>query len=102
VVFDEVDAGIGGGAALAVAEQLQRLARSRQVFVVTHLAQIAARADHHFKVEKAVEEGRTVSRVRELSPGERLEEIARMLSGHASEAALGHAQELLTAAADAP
>ncbi|GGM02314.1 DNA repair protein RecN [Deinococcus aerophilus] len=102
VVFDEVDAGIGGGAALAVAEQLQRLARSRQVFVVTHLAQIAARADHHFKVEKAVEEGRTVSRVRELSPGERLEEIARMLSGHASEAALGHAQELLTAADDIP
>ncbi|CAM4389754.1 DNA repair protein RecN [Deinococcus marmoris] len=95
VVFDEVDAGIGGGAALAVAEQLHRLARSRQVMVVTHLAQIAARADHHFKVEKAVEEGRTVSRVRPLSPAERLEEIARMLGGNTSEAALGHARELM-------
>ncbi len=96
VVFDEVDAGIGGGAALAVAEQLYRLARSRQVMVVTHLAQIAARADHHFKVEKAVEAGRTVSRVRPLSPDERLEEIARMLGGNTSEAALGHARELMT------
>nr|WP_245593249.1 DNA repair protein RecN [Deinococcus frigens] len=95
VVFDEVDAGIGGSAALAVAEQLHRLARSRQVMVVTHLAQIAARADHHFKVEKAVEGGRTVSHVRPLSPDERLEEIARMLGGNTSEAALGHARELM-------
>lgn len=95
VVFDEVDAGIGGAAALAVAEQLGRLARERQVLVVTHLAQIAARADHHYKVEKGVEGGRTVSRVRRLTPQERLEEIARMLGGSASEAALGHARELL-------
>ncbi|GGK86986.1 DNA repair protein RecN [Deinococcus radiotolerans] len=96
VVFDEVDAGIGGSAAHAVAEQLRALARTRQVLVVTHLAQIAARADHHFKVEKSVEDGRTVSRVRLLSGDERLEEIARMLSGHASGAALEHARELLT------
>ncbi|GAA5512102.1 DNA repair protein RecN [Deinococcus carri] len=95
VVFDEVDAGIGGAAALAVADQLSRLAGERQVLVVTHLAQIAARADHHYKVEKQVEDGRTVSRVRLLSPGERLEEIARMLSGNTSEAALSHARELL-------
>ncbi|EYB67611.1 DNA repair protein RecN [Deinococcus phoenicis] len=95
VVFDEVDAGIGGAAALAVAEQLGRLARERQVLVVTHLAQIAARADHHYKVEKQVEGGRTVSRVRLLTPQERLEEIARMLSGNTSEAALTHARELL-------
>lgn len=95
VVFDEVDAGIGGAAALAVAEQLGRLARERQVLVVTHLAQIAARADHHYKVEKQVEGGRTVSRVRLLSAQERLEEIARMLGGNASEAALTHARELL-------
>ena len=96
VVFDEVDAGIGGSAALAVAAQLGRLARERQVFVVTHLAQIAARADHHYKVEKSVEGGRTVSRVRLLGAEERLEEIARMLSGNTSEAALKHARELLT------
>jgi DNA repair protein RecN (Recombination protein N) len=95
VVFDEVDAGIGGSAALAVAEQLGRLARERQVLVVTHLAQIAARADHHYKVEKEVEAGRTVSRVRLLDDQERLEEIARMLSGNTSEAALTHARELL-------
>ena len=95
VVFDEVDAGIGGAAALAVAAQLARLAESRQVLAVTHLAQIAARADHHYKVEKRVEGGRTVSTVRRLSGGERLEEIARMLSGNTSEAALGHARELL-------
>ena len=67
--------------------------------MVTHLAQIAARADWHFKVEKDVEAGRTVSRVRLLSGQERLEEIARMLSGDASEAALSHARELLAAGA---
>jgi len=95
VVFDEVDAGIGGAAALAVAAQLSRLARERQVLAVTHLAQIAAQADQHYKVEKQVEEGRTVSRVRLLGPQERLEEIARMLSGNTSDAALSHARELL-------
>ena len=95
VVFDEVDAGIGGTAAQAVAAQLARLAQERQVLVVTHLAQIAARADHHFKVEKGVEGGRTVSRVRLLTETERLDEIARMLSGNTSEAALSHARELL-------
>lgn len=95
VVFDEVDAGIGGTAAQAVASQLARLAQERQVLVVTHLAQIAARADHHFKVEKGVEGGRTVSRVRLLTETERLDEIARMLSGNTSEAALSHARELL-------
>ena len=63
--------------------------------MVTHLAQIAARADHHYKVEKEVEDGRTVSHVRLLTGEERLEEIARMLSGNTSEAALEHARELL-------
>ncbi|TSA81079.1 DNA repair protein RecN [Deinococcus detaillensis] len=95
VVFDEVDAGIGGSAARAVADQLSHLASARQVLVVTHLAQIAARADWHFKVEKDIEAGRTISRVRLLSGEERLEEIARMLSGASSEAALLHARELL-------
>ena len=95
VVFDEVDAGIGGAAALAVAGQLARLARERQVLAVTHLAQIAARADHHYKVEKEVEGGRTVSRVRLLGREERLHELARMLSGNASDTALEHARELL-------
>ncbi|WP_243398403.1 DNA repair protein RecN [Deinococcus koreensis] len=100
VVFDEVDAGIGGSAAVAVAEQLQRLARSRQVFVVTHLAQIAARADQHYRVVKSVADGRTVSRVERLNDEERLAEIARMLSGNTSDAAIQHARELLATAAD--
>ena len=94
VVFDEVDAGIGGAAALAVAAQLSRLARARQVLVVTHLAQIAARADHHYKVEKLLSGGRTLTQVRRLSEPERLSELARMLSGNTSEAALSHAREL--------
>lgn len=97
VVFDEVDAGIGGGAANAVAAQLAQLARGRQVLVVTHLAQIAARADHHYKVEKLVEGGRTLTRVRALNAGEREAEIARMLSGTDSAAAREHARELLGA-----
>ncbi|MFC3835051.1 MULTISPECIES: DNA repair protein RecN [Deinococcus] len=95
VVFDEVDAGIGGSAASAVADQLRRLARTRQVFVVTHLAQIAARADQHYRVSKRVEDGRTVSAVERLDDAARLDEIARMLSGNTSEAALRHARELL-------
>lgn len=96
VVFDEVDAGIGGAAAHAVATQLETLAQHKQVLAVTHLAQIAAKADHHYKVEKEVVDGRTMSRVRLLSPEERLHEIARMLSGVSSEAALQHAHELLS------
>lgn len=95
VVFDEVDAGIGGAAAQAVAEQLADLAKHKQVLVVTHLAQIAAKADYHYKVEKEVQEGRTISRVRLLEPSERLHEIARMLSGSHSSTALQHASELL-------
>ena len=100
VVFDEVDAGIGGAAALAVAAQLARLARQRQVLVVTHLAQLAARADHHYKVEKQLSGGRTLTVVRRLDEHERLEELARMLSGNTSEAALVHARELRAGVAE--
>lgn len=96
VIFDEVDAGIGGAAALAVAQQLAQLGRERQVMVVTHLAQIAARADHHYRVEKEVVDGRTVSRVRRLDQAEREAELARMLGGQTSGAALEHARELLS------
>ncbi|WP_240741592.1 DNA repair protein RecN [Deinococcus sp. KSM4-11] len=102
VVFDEVDAGIGGSAAIAVAEQLRRLARTRQVFVVTHLAQIAARADHHYLVTKRIEDGRTVSAVERLDDAQRLDEIARMLSGNTSDAARSHARELLQGSAGVP
>ncbi len=95
VIFDEVDAGIGGQAALAVAEQLVQLAASHQVLVVTHLAQIAARAAHHYKVEKFEENGRTVTRVKHLDKNARIKELARMLSGSESSTAMAHAKELL-------
>lgn len=95
VIFDEVDAGIGGQAALAVAEQLVQLAQTHQVLVVTHLAQIAARAAHHYKVEKFEQNGRTVTRVARLNKDERVKELARMLSGTESSTAVAHARELL-------
>jgi|UniRef100_A0A7C3HSL3 DNA repair protein RecN (Recombination protein N) len=94
VVFDEVDAGVGGEAAWQVAERLARLAQERQVLVVTHLPQIAARAQNHFRVVKH-EAGVQVQRVRDE---ERVRELARMLSGSYSEAALEHARELLLGA----
>ncbi|RIH84194.1 DNA repair protein RecN [Meiothermus luteus] len=91
VVFDEVDAGVGGEAAWRVAERLACLAEGRQVLVVTHLPQIAARAQFHYRV---VKEGGTV-RVERVEGEERVRELARMLSGSYSEAALEHARELL-------
>ncbi len=95
LVFDEVDAGIGGRTALAVAERLAQVATGRQVLVVTHLAQIAARADRHLFVEK---EGGTAT-VRPLEGEERVEELARMLSGQTGKASLAHARELIDAGA---
>ncbi|HRY22740.1 MAG: DNA repair protein RecN [Geminicoccaceae bacterium] len=81
LIFDEVDAGIGGATADAVGERLARLARERQVLVVTHAPQVAARADHHLKVEKLTDmEGARVE-VRPLDAAERRDEIARMLAG---------------------
>ncbi len=95
LVFDEVDAGIGGATALAVGRQLAALARRHQVLVVTHLAQVAAYADHHLVVEKGESAGRAATRVREVSGEDRVGEIARMLSGSDSAAGLAHARELL-------
>ena len=95
LVFDEVDAGIGGRTAAAVADRLSRVAGRRQVLVVTHLAQIAARADRHFLVTK--EDGR--ASVRLLEGEGRVEELARMLSGRTGKASLAHARELIDAPA---
>lgn len=95
LVFDEVDAGIGGRTAVAVAERLARVAVRRQVLVVTHLAQIAARADRHFLVSK--DEGRATVEV--LDGERRVEELARMLSGRTGKASLAHARELIDAPA---
>jgi DNA repair protein RecN (Recombination protein N) len=81
MIFDEVDAGIGGEIAQVVGRKLKELARYHQILCVTHLPQIAAFADRHFHVEKEERRGATRSRVRVLEPGERTDEIARMLGG---------------------
>ncbi|MEX1258505.1 MAG: DNA repair protein RecN [Gemmatimonadota bacterium] len=96
LVFDEIDAGIGGTVAVAVAAQLREVASRHQVFVVTHLPQIAARGAHHFVVEKREEGGETVTSVRTLGGRERVQEVARMLGGDPeSETSRDHAKELL-------
>lgn len=104
LVFDEVDAGIGGRTALEVGRRLRRLARTRQVLVVTHLAQVAAYADRQLRVEKVRRGGRTTVRVVPLeTPEQRAEELARMMSGAVTEKALARAEELLQSAqADEP
>lgn len=95
MVFDEVDAGVGGRAAIAIGRRLARLAQATQVIVVTHLPQVAAFADHHLVVEKAGS-ARTVSGVRAVTGDLRVRELARMLAGvDDSEAARRHAAELL-------
>ncbi|HEX6442430.1 MAG TPA: DNA repair protein RecN [Stellaceae bacterium] len=81
LIFDEVDSGIGGAVAAAVGERLQRLGARLQVLVVTHSPQVAARGAHHWRVAKRQAERMTVTRVEELDPDTRQEEIARMLSG---------------------
>jgi DNA repair protein RecN (Recombination protein N) len=95
VIFDEVDAGIGGQAAEAVAAKINELARHHQVLCITHLPQIAAYAATHFLVEKSVEDGRTLTSIRLLSKEERVRELARMLGGEdPSEQTLALAREL--------
>ncbi len=102
-VFDEVDAGVGGKAALAVGARLARLARTHQVLVVTHLAQVAAYADHHIVVTKTTDGAVTVSQVAEVTGEDRVTEIARLLSGQEdSDTARAHALELLEASSVAP
>jgi len=102
LVFDEVDAGIGGATALAVGEKLARLAageRGRQVLCVTHLAQLAAFADVHHVVEKGLSGGRTVTTTRRVADSDRVGELSRMLGGDvAADAGRDHARELLEAA----
>ena len=99
MIFDEIDRGVGGAVASAIGERLARLARKSQLLVVTHSPQVAARAAHHYRIEKAHEEGQTRTFVRKLGPDERREEIARMLSGAAiTDEARAQAARLLEAA----
>jgi DNA repair protein RecN (Recombination protein N) len=99
LIFDEVDAGIGGAVAVEVGRRLVRLAENAQVIVVTHLAQAAAFASTHLVVEKVTRAKRTVTDVRQVSGEERVAELARMLSGmEGSTSGADHARELLTEA----
>ena len=95
-VFDEIDTGIGGETAFYIGEKLKKLSKNRQVLCVTHLAQIASRANNHFYIEKIVFEGRTKTVVKLLNKEDRVKEIARMLGGDKfSKTSLNHAKELL-------
>jgi DNA repair protein RecN (Recombination protein N) len=99
MIFDEVDRGVGGSVASAIGERLARLAERSQVLVVTHSPQVAARASHHYRIEKSHGDGGTRTTVRKLSAEERREEIARMLSGASiTEEARAQASRLLDAA----
>ncbi|MEO8028754.1 MAG: DNA repair protein RecN, partial [Bryobacteraceae bacterium] len=96
LVFDEVDAGVGGSAAESVGRRLKKLASGNQVLCVTHLAQIAGFADHHYFVEKHESRGRTVATIAELKAEARTREIGRMLSGeHVTAEAIKHAAQLI-------
>jgi DNA repair protein RecN (Recombination protein N) len=96
LVFDEIDIGIGGRAAEAVGQKLKALARAQQVICITHLPQIAAFADQHFLIEKSERRGRTQTGIRRMELTERVEEIARMLSGASlTETSRRHAEQML-------
>lgn len=94
LVFDEVDANVGGETANAVGEKMHQIARQRQVLCITHLAPVAAQAEAHYVVSKQVREGRTISEITLLNKKERVTELARMLGGQ-SDAARKHAEALL-------
>lgn len=96
LVFDEVDANVGGETANAVGDKMRQIARARQVLCITHLASVAAVADTHFVVTKQVRDGRTLSDIQPLSAKHRVDELARMLGGQ-GEAARKHAEALLAA-----
>ncbi|HEY4357589.1 MAG TPA: DNA repair protein RecN [Acidobacteriaceae bacterium] len=99
LVFDEIDIGIGGRAAEAVGQKLKALSRAQQVLCITHLPQIAAFADQHFLIEKSEHRGRTQTGVRQMERSERVEEIARMLSGASlTETSLRHAEQMISGA----
>jgi DNA repair protein RecN (Recombination protein N) len=96
LIFDEVDSGVGGATADAVGERLERLGMEKQVLVVTHSPQVAARGDDHLKVEKQSDAMSAATIVSRLEAGERREEVARMLSGKSiTEEARGAADRLM-------
>jgi DNA repair protein RecN (Recombination protein N) len=103
LIFDEVDAGIGGRVGLQVGDTLRRVAREHQVFAISHLPQIAARAHHHIVVAKGAKGGVTTADISVLDGTNRVNEIARMLGGDPeSKLSRAHAKELLESGSAAP
>jgi DNA repair protein RecN (Recombination protein N) len=103
LIFDEIDAGVGGAVAETVGRLMKQLGRDRQVLAVTHLPQVAACADHHFVVSKQLRDGATLGDVRPVGGEQRVAEVARMLGGERlSNTRLAHAQEMLAVGAEAP
>ena len=98
MVFDEIDAGLGGVTAKTVAESVTKISRERQVLCITHLPQIASMADFHLQIIKSEVNGRTVTKVKRLDDVERVSEIARMASGEESAVAIKNAREMLATA----
>lgn len=99
IVFDEVDTGVSGRVAQAIAEKIFKISRDSQVLCITHLPQVAAVADHHYFISKEIKEGRTETHVTPLIKKQRIKEVARMLSGaEITELTLEHAEELLNMA----
>ena len=95
LIFDEIDAGIGGEVADTVGKLLSRLGRTRQVLCITHLPQVAVWADHHYTIEKISNDDSTQTRVRLLTPGQRIVEIARMLGSARADTSREHARAML-------
>jgi DNA repair protein RecN (Recombination protein N) len=101
LIFDEIDAGIGGSVGDTVGRLMQGLGHDAQVMAVTHLPQVAACANQHFVVSKTVQRGQTLSSLDSVQGPARVAEVARMLSGEGTDAALAHAQEMLEGGRDA-
>lgn len=95
LIFDEIDSGIGGETARTVSQHLRELGQHKQIFCITHLPQIAAAGNHHFKVDKITENNRATTLIQPLKESERVAEIARMLSGRITPQTLEHAKSLL-------
>ena len=95
LIFDEIDAGIGGRTAQAVGQKLKKLAKHHQVLCVSHLPQIASCAEAHFQVSKRLSKSRTFAVVARLDPARRVDELARLLGSQVTPTSVQHAKELL-------
>ena len=96
MIFDEIDTGVSGSAAQKIANKLSLISKGRQVICVSHQAQLAAKADNHYVIKKQEENGRTITKIRELSEDERINELARIIDGdNITETAINHAKEML-------